>query len=278
VATWRAAHLVWRTATPYAGRASPRLVFFTWQNLHRRYPPPFSWMERAVYKRAAYAIAGNHAAAQVLRAKGYAGPLCVIPQFGVDPALYRAGQPPAEGEPFVIGYVGRLVPEKGVDDLIKAASRLAGDWRVRLLGAGPQHEALHHLAQSLGIAGRILFEGQMPSSDVPARLSEMHALVLPSRTRRNWMEQFGRALVEGMASGIPVVGSDSGEIPNVIGDAGLIFPEGDVEALRRHLQSMIDDPNLWAGLARRGRERVMAHFTQAQIAAETVQVYREALA
>jgi len=202
----------------------------------------------------------------------------VIPQFGVDPALYRAGQPPAEGEPFVIGYVGRLVPEKGVDDLIKAASRLAGDWRVRLLGAGPQHEALHHLAQSLGIAGRILFEGQMPSSDVPARLSEMHALVLPSRTRRNWMEQFGRALVEGMASGIPVVGSDSGEIPNVIGDAGLIFPEGDVEALRRHLQSMIDDPSLWASLARRGRERVMAHFTQAQIAAETVQVYREALA
>jgi glycosyltransferase involved in cell wall biosynthesis len=103
-------------------------------------------------------------------------------------------------------------------------------------------------------------------------------LVLPSRTRPNWVEQFGRVLIEAMASGVPVVGSDSGEIPNVIGDAGLVFPEGDIGRLRAHLQSLIDDPGLWAALARRGRERVQARYTQARIAAETVQVYREVLA
>lgn len=269
LATWRAAHLARRTGT--------RLVFFSWQNLHRVYPPPFNWMERFVYRHTSYAIAGNQAVARVLRAKGYAGPLSVIPQFGVDPALYRVSRPPIPGDPFVIGYVGRLVPEKGIADLLDAASGLAGDWRVRLFGTGPQRDALHAQARSLGIAERVAFEGQVPSPDVPAHLSELHALVLPSRTRSNWMEQFGRALVEGMASGVPVVGSDSGEIPNVIGDAGLVYPEGDVDALHRHLQALIDDLDLWADLARRGRERALARFTQAQIAAQTVEVYRRVL-
>jgi glycosyltransferase involved in cell wall biosynthesis len=270
LATWRAARL--------APRTNARLLFFSWQNLHREYPPPFNWMEQSVYRRAAYAIAGNQAAAQVLRAKGYGGPLSVIPQFGVDPSLYGTSQPPVSGAPFVIGYVGRLVPEKGLADLFQAVSGLDGDWRLRLLGAGPERDALLVLARSLGIAERVAFEGQAPSHEVPARLSELHALVLPSRTRENWMEQFGRALIEGMASGTPVVGSDSGEIPNVIGDAGRVFPEGDADALRRHLQALIDDRALWADLARRGRERVLAQYTQAQIAARTVEAYHKALA
>jgi glycosyltransferase involved in cell wall biosynthesis len=268
LATWHAARLARHTHT--------RLVFFAWQNLYRRYPPPFHWMEQSVYRRAAYAIAGNQAAAQVLRAKGYAGPLRVIPQFGIDPALYEASSPPTQDEPFVIGYVGRLVPEKGIDDLLHAVSELSGNWRLCLLGAGPERDALRDLARSLGILDRTAFEGQVPSTQVPARLARLHALVLPSRTRRNWMEQFGRALVEGMASGVPVVGSDSGEIPNVIGDAGLVYPEGNVEGLRGRLQALIDDRSLWSELARRGRERVLARFTQAQIAKRTVAVYRKA--
>ena len=130
---------------------------------------------------------------------------------------------------------------------------------------------------ALGIAGRVAFEGQVPSSKVPAHLTELHALVLPSHTRHNWMEQFGRVLIEGMASSVPVVGSDSGEIPSVIGDAGLVYPQGNVDALRQHLQALADDRALWADLARRGRERVLAQFTQAQIAAQTVEVYHTAL-
>jgi glycosyltransferase involved in cell wall biosynthesis len=267
LATWRAARLAQRTRT--------RLVFFTWQNLCRRYPPPFSWMEQSVYRLTAYAIAGNQAAAQVLRTKGYAGPVRIIPQFGVDPALYEASSPPDRDRPFVIGYVGRLVSEKGIDDLLHAVSGLSGQWRVRLLGGGPERDALHDLAQSLGILDRTTFEDQTPSSKVPARLAQLHALVLPSRTRHNWREQFGRALIEGMASGVPVVGSDSGEIPNVIGDAGRVYPEGDVSALREHLQALIDDRSLCADLARRGRERVRTYFTQAQIAKQTVEVYQK---
>ena len=274
LATWHAVRL--------ARRKGIAVLFFTWQNLQRPYPLPFRWTEQYVYRQATYALAGNQDAARVLRAKGYAGPLRVLPQFGVDPALYASANPPGQARRdegrFQIGYAGRLVPEKGVADLLQAAAGLRGAWSLQLLGSGPEDESLRALARSLGIAEQVRFEGQIASSDVPDHLSRLHALVLPSRTRPNWAEQFGRVLIEAMASGVPVVGSDSGEIPNVIGDAGLVFPEGDVGALRAHLQSLIVDPDLWVKLAQRGHERVLARYTQARIAKETVKVYREALA
>jgi glycosyltransferase involved in cell wall biosynthesis len=101
--------------------------------------------------------------------------------------------------------------------------------------------------------------------------------VLPSRTRPNWKEQFGRALVEAMACEVPVVGSDSGEIPNVIGDAGLVFPEGDVAALAGHLRRLQDSQDMRRDLGRRGRARVLDRFTQARVAEQTYQLYRQIL-
>ncbi|HZK65991.1 MAG TPA: glycosyltransferase, partial [Chloroflexota bacterium] len=108
-------------------------------------------------------------------------------------------------------------------------------------------------------------------------LNGMDILVLPSLTRPNWKEQFGRALVEAMACRVPVVGSDSGEIPNVIGDAGLVFPEGDVSALRGHLAALRGSTALRAEIGERGRARVLARFTQARVAQETYQAYRAVL-
>jgi glycosyltransferase involved in cell wall biosynthesis len=112
---------------------------------------------------------------------------------------------------------------------------------------------------------------------MPAYYHQLDTLVVPSRTRPNWKEQFGRVLVEAMASGVPVVGSDSGEIPHVIGDAGLIFPEGQADVLRAHLARLLGNADLRTDLARRGRERVLERFTQAQVAAQTYQVYRSVL-
>jgi glycosyltransferase involved in cell wall biosynthesis len=264
LSTWQAVRL--------ARRAGAHTLFFTWQNRMRCYPPPFSWFEQYAYRHADYAIAGNADAARVLHAKGYQGPLSVIPQFGVDPSLYGRAQPPTGR--CVIGYIGRLVPEKGVVDLLRAVAGLEGNWAVRLLGSGPDRGRLSAVAEELGIAERVTFHGQIPSLKVPAHLAQLHVLVLPSHTRANWQEQFGRVLPEAMVSGVPVVGSDSGEIPSVIGDAGLVYPEGDVGALRAHLQALMGDPALWHELAERGRERVLARYTQAQVAAQTVAVYR----
>ncbi|MGA9347415.1 MAG: glycosyltransferase [Anaerolineae bacterium] len=284
-ATWQAMRL----AKIHGAKA----VFFTWQNIHRRYPPPFSLMESYNLRNAEYAIAGNSEAVRVLRAKGYRGPTRVIPQFGVDPEIYQvagrkshvsrftfhvSGSKVESLQPFVIGYVGRLVEEKGVHILLRAVADLSGEWRLRVLGSGPQRSQLEKLAAELGIAERVQFEDPIPSTQMPGYYNQLDVLVLPSLTRPNWKEQFGRVLIEAMACGVPVVGSDSGEIPNVIGDAGLVFPEGDVQTLRARLSQLMTDPALREELAQRGRDRVLAHYTQAQVAAKTYHVYWELMA
>lgn len=265
-------------ATWLALRAAARLgvkpLFFTWQNLDRRYPPPFRQMEQGCYRTARAAIAGSAAAAAVLRAKGYAGPLAVIPQFGVDPEQFRPAAQRDEAGVLRVGYAGGLLPEKGVDLLLRACAGLRGEWRLALAGEGSTQGALRALAGELGIAGRVTFCGRIGSAEMPAFYQALDVLALPSRTLPNWTEQFGRVLVEAMACGTAVVGSDSGEIPHVIGDAGLVFAEDDADALRAHLQRLLDDPARRRALGDAGRDRVLERFTMAQVAAQTVAVYR----
>lgn len=269
LATWQALH--------HARRLGAKALFFTWQNIQRAYPPPFSWAESWVYRKADHALAGTDDAAHVLRAKGYKGPVTTIPQFGTDAALFQ----PAASRPdrlFTIGYIGRIVPAKGIDVLLRALVALAGDWRLRLVGGGPALDELRTLAHALGIAERVAFVGQLPSTELPAQYHAIDCLVLPSLTQDNWKEQFGRVLVEAMASGVAVIGSDSGAIPGVIGEAGLIVPEGDAAALTRAIQDVKDQADLRAALAERGRERFLSRFTNDSIAAATVDVYRGLMA
>lgn len=253
-----------------------RSLFFSWQNIERHYPFPFSLLEQHVLRSVDYAIMGNADAVEVWRKKGYEGPCRIIPQFGVNPDLFH---PPAvrdAGRGFVIGSAGRrLVREKGIDVLLRAAAELPGIWRLQIAGDGPQRGALERLARQLGIAERIHFDGVIPSAQMPAYLRQLDALVLPSRTLPNWKEQFGRVLVEAMACEVAVVGSDSGEIPNVIGDAGLIFPEDNVHQLSDRLRRLMKKEGVRYELGKAGRKRVLTHFTQSQIASKTVETYRE---
>jgi glycosyltransferase involved in cell wall biosynthesis len=254
-------------------------LFFTWQNLMRAYPPPFAWWERANYRNASHALAGNQDAATVLRRKGYQGPLTVLPQFGVDPAIFspastsRMSVQNAVDAPLRIGYAGGLLPEKGLDRLLRACAALQGAWQVRLVGEGESRAGLVALAAELGIVERVRFDGRLESQAMPAFYRDLDVFVLPSLTLPTWKEQFGRVLIEAMSCALPVVGSNSGEIPNVLGETGLLFAEGDVDALRGHLQRLLDDPGLRMTLGQAGRARVLAHYTMQQIAAQTVDVY-----
>ncbi|MBI5034335.1 MAG: glycosyltransferase [Chloroflexi bacterium] len=257
-----------------AESVNAKTLFFTWQNLMRKYPPPFDWMEAYTYKHIDHAIAGNCEAVDVLRAKGYKGQVSIIPQFGVD-ANHFTPAPPAVRKLFRIGYAGRLVEEKGVQILLQAVAKLDGDWELRLQGSGgPYKSTLQALVHELRVDHRVYFDSPIPSVGMPGYYRRLDALVLPSLMRPNWKEQFGRALIEAMACEVAVIGSSCGEIPNVIGNAGLIFPEGDVEALRAHLETLRDHPVQRIDLAKRGRARVLAQYTQSRIAQETYAVYQ----
>jgi glycosyltransferase involved in cell wall biosynthesis len=232
-------------------------------------------MEKRVLESVDYAIMGTESAAAVWREKGYVGPLGLIPQFGVDPDLF---QPVfhAEARPFTIGYFGRLVEEKGLLLLVEALAQLRDpNWRLNLVGGGPLRATLETRLRDLGLSDRVQFCDQIPSTQMPAQYQSLDAFVLPSLTRPNWKEQFGRVLVEAMSSGVPVIGSDSGAIPDVIGEAGLVFPEGDAAALAACLDRLQQDPELRAQLAEQGRQRVLDHFTHPSVAQATVDVYRK---
>ncbi len=259
-----------------AARHGARSLFFTWQNLLRRYPPPFRWIERGVFGHSAYAIAGSTEALQVLRTKGYRGPASVIPQFGVDPDLFAPGRPAAEDPP-IIGFIARLVEEKGIFVLLTAIAGLKGAWRLHVVGTGPLEAKARRRAAQLGLSERISWERGIASTRVPELLRTFSLLVQPSLTRTHWKEQFGRAVMEAMACGIAVVGSASAEIPNVIGDAGLLVPEGDATALREAIARLLADRQLRAELGRRGRQRVLGCYTNQRIAEQTVDAYQLAL-
>jgi len=271
VATWQAVR--------QARAQGIKSLFFSWQNIRRDYPWPFSRIEKQVLESVDYAIAGNSDSADIWLDKGYVGPIQVIPQFGIDPEAFRPPEKRDSGRTFVIGSAGRrLVQEKGIDLLLKAAADLPGIWRLQIAGEGPERPALERLATEIGIGERVHFDGVIPSGQMPAYLSQLDVLVMPSRTLSNWKEQFGRTLVEAMACGVVVIGSNSGEIPNVIGDAGLVFPEDDALALRAHLLALMTGQIPREPLAYAGRQRALANFTQQRIADQTVAVYREMLA
>jgi glycosyltransferase involved in cell wall biosynthesis len=269
-------NLVAAQATRLAQRSGAKTLFFTWQNLDRRYPPPFSIFERYCYRHASVALAGNEDAVRVLRRKGFDKPVEVIPQFGIDPEIYRP-LPRVPHEGFTVGFYGRLVEEKGIDTLIDALALLPGDVRAVILGSGDVRDALEQRASEQGVSERVSFRSALPAEEIPAFLAGIDAVVVPSRTRPNWKEQFGRVIVEAMACEVPVVGSDSGEIPNVIGDAGLVFSEGDAAALAVHLRNLRDNHTLRQQLATAGRARALARYTQRQIARSTWDVYRTVL-
>jgi glycosyltransferase involved in cell wall biosynthesis len=261
-----------------ARRYKAKALFIAWQNIYRSYPPPFRQMEQYNYRHAAVAVAGIADAADILKRKGFSGPIRVVPQHGIDPQIYQRSEPrPARAgdAPFVLGYVGRLKEEKGLPLLIEALASLPDHCRVVFVGTGPVKDELEQQVLRLGVAEQVIFKGAVPTYTVPQEMQQMDVFVLPSLTRPNWKEQFGRVLIEAMACETPVIGSRSGEIPHVIGDAGLLFQEGNVQELAACVRKLLDDPALYAQLAAKGRQRVLEHYTQERIARQMYEVYVE---
>lgn len=261
-----------------ARQVGAQSCFYNYANIERTYPPPFGWFERYAFTHAAHALACSHEAADIIRRHGYTGPLSIIPQTGVDPDVFTPRPDAHQARtPFTIGYVGRLVVEKGLDDMLEALALLPAHIRLHIVGAGAHADALQHHATRLGVAARVSWQAPVASADIPTVMQGLDALVLPSRTTANWKEQFGRVLIEAMACGVPVIGSNSGEIPHVIGDGGLVFAEGDSRALAAVLSTLVEQPDTYARHSNQARQRVLAHYTQQALAEQYYALYQAML-
>lgn len=178
---------------------------------------------------------------------------------------------------FLVGYVGRLVHEKAVDVLLRAVASLPETFHLALVGQGALEDELRSLALGLGLGNRVRWPGRVSKEQMPEYLSAFDALVLPSRAIPVWQEQYGMVMVEAMLCGTPVVGSSSGAIPEVIGEAGLVFPEDDAGALAAALQSLQQDPQLGADLASKGLRRAREQFTWQVVSDRLVALFEETM-
>ncbi len=268
-------------------------VFFTWWNLPYQVKFPISALEAYNLRHTHGLVVGNQDGANVLRDRGYTAPYQVMPQLGVDETLFRP-QPQPElaqslaiaSDAFVVGYCGRFVAEKGLLTLCDALATLRAHpqpWVWLLVGRGELRDTLQAKADGLGIGDRLRWVTDIPHDQVPDYINLMHTLVLPSETTdtfktltaKGWKEQFGHVLIEAMACAVPVIGSDSGEIPHVIDQAGLVFPEGNAPALAAHLRLLMENPAQRQSLGEAGYQRTMSRYTNRALAKQLLEFYRE---
>lgn len=197
-----------------------------------------------------------------------------IPQLGTSLPL-AVDRAPHTG--LAIGFVGRLIHEKGLDLLFRAAVKVVGRWTITVVGTGPAQEELEGLAERLGIAGRVTWLGALPRAAVDQVWPRLDVVVVPSRNTPRWVEATPRAALDAMAHGIAVIGSTGGALPETIGDAGLVLPEEDVPALSETLQRLHDDPEQVQRLGLAGRRRAMDHYSDAAVAERTLGFWRDLL-
>ncbi|HSS21524.1 MAG TPA: glycosyltransferase family 4 protein [Pyrinomonadaceae bacterium] len=283
-------HLIDMGHEPYSVAAAEILTLCSWfapgvpvvmqvnQNIHHKYPPPFCWFEQRAFRRVSAAYACSETVVEVLRAKGFRKAAPIVP-FGVDTEAFI---PKPEGctssdEPITIGYVGRMLPGKGLNVLAAALAKVKDkSWRLLVVGDGSEREALAAQLAADGILDRAEFTGAVKFADVPEYFHKLDVMVIPTVTTKRIREQFGRVIVEAMASRVPVIGSTCGAIPEVVGDAGLIVPEDDAGALAGALTQILEDENLREQLAVAGLARV-EQYSWERVAEKTFELYRQVL-
>ncbi|MEH2137781.1 hormogonium polysaccharide biosynthesis glycosyltransferase HpsO [Nostoc sp.] len=266
-------------------------VFFTWWNLPYNLKLPIALLEKYNLNHSHGIISGNQDGAEVLRQRGYKGAIKVMPQLGVDESLFTPKVQPElaakfgiDKEDFVVGFVGRFVQEKGLLTLLEALIALKNKpWKLLLLGRGELQAELIKVAAENNIQERLILIESVPHDEVANYINLMSTLVLPSETTykfktltsAGWKEQFGHVIIEAMACQVPVIGSNSGEIPYVIGDAGLVFPEGDAQALANCLVQLMDKPDLAHTLGEMGYQKAMVKYTNKALAKQQLEFYQD---
>ncbi len=269
----------------WAQRGVP-LVFETARNTPKRYPPPFNWIERYAIARADGWVAHGQSAEQMLmRRAGYADTPHRAVGLGVDLGRFRPDREAGEAvrrrlgwdavaEP-VVGYLGRFVAAKGLPFLMEVLDRVDRPWRALFVGTGALEAQVRRWAAPRG--DRVKVVTGVAHDQVGDYLNAMDLLCAPSETTPTWREMFGRMLIEAFACGVPVVANDSGEIANVIGDAGIVLPEGSETGWRQTLEMLLGDPARRASLGAAGLARARDVHSWRAVARRHLEFYETLL-
>ena len=269
-----------------AAKCGYKLIVSSKENIKRRLPLPFGWIYSAVLDRCERVVVVSEQCREVLVDRGYKRSISLV-AHGVDPNIFTPQTQPGRPEGLppsgpLVGYVGRLARQKGVLDLIAAGQLAASDgapeFSLVLIGEGPLRGELARIARGSDGGPPLCIVGHIRHNQIPEYIAALDVLVLPSRTTPQWKEQFGRVIIEALACGVPVIGSDSGHIPYLIGDTGggLIFPEGDIRRLAECIEQLLSDPLEARELGRRGREQILAKYTWEQTARQLREVFLQA--
>jgi glycosyltransferase involved in cell wall biosynthesis len=258
-----------------------RIIMESEQNITKAWPPPFRWFEAYTMANANFAVGRSRGVLQVLRGKGYGGPACVVGN-AADTELFhpmdRAECKKALGlSGFTVGYAGRLVERKGLMDMVDALSHCPGELTMVFIGDGEYKPALEERVRETGAGDRVRFLPARPLRELPPVMNALDAFILPSWSVPSWKEQFGRVIIEAHACGTPVIGSDSGAIPDVVGDGGIIYPERDPQGLAAAIIELRANPARAREMGEAGRAQVEANYTWRQVAARMRDIYFECL-
>jgi glycosyltransferase involved in cell wall biosynthesis len=261
------------------------LVFWTGQTIPKNYPLPFSAIERYCVSRCAGWTARGENGIAALLPRGYDRKPHRIMPLGVDVELFhpdrnvgervraQLGWSPA-GAP-VVGFMGRFVEEKGIRTLTAALDRVESPWRALIVGGGPLEGFLRQWSTPYGDRVRIVTG--IPHDRVPDYLNAMDVMCAPSETAPNWREVFGRMIVEAFACGVPIIASDSGEIPRVVADAGRIVSERSPAELADAITELLENPAQRREFSARGLDRVRTTYTWSIVARRHLDFFDELL-
>jgi glycosyltransferase involved in cell wall biosynthesis len=246
-------------------RTRPRIVVAACENIFPRWGIATDWLRRWLWRRVDTIAAVADASIDGLHAAGF--------PRGVETATLVAGNfPPPEnldplplpferpGERFIACFAGRVCEEKGIHPLLVAMRALPDNICLVIAGDGPLLPEVDRASLEPSLLGRIHLAGLLPKEELWRLYAACHCLILPSLTTPRWKEQFGGVLADAMALGLPIVGSDSGAIPQVVGDAGILCQEGDAAALVAALSALASDESLRNRLRDAGRERFTSLF------------------
>jgi glycosyltransferase involved in cell wall biosynthesis len=242
------------------------------QNIEKRYPPPFRWIERALLRRVAGVHTCNEEAGRILRGKGFSGLIRDL-GLGVDVERFQPSASPDHDGPLRVGYVGRLEPHKGVEVLVRAMALTEGA-ELEVVGDGPARPSVEQAVREADLDGRVTLTGFRAQESLASVYPTFDVVAVPSLDTPSWIEQFGRVAVEAMASGAVVVASSSGALPEVVGDAGMLVPPGDAAALAAALTRLRDEPELRGKLREAGLERAR-RYAWSEVAARQHAFYDE---